>query len=26
MQAPSVVSAKDLCLTYQANDGPVSAL
>ncbi|RFB90923.1 sulfonate ABC transporter ATP-binding protein [Rhizobium leguminosarum bv. trifolii] len=26
MQAPSVVSAKDLCLTYQANDGPVNAL
>ncbi|EJB05821.1 NitT/TauT family transport system ATP-binding protein [Rhizobium sp. BK619] len=26
MQAPSVVSAKDLCLTYQANDGPVRAL
>ncbi|MBB2673335.1 MULTISPECIES: ABC transporter ATP-binding protein [Rhizobium] len=26
MQAPSVVSAKDLCLTYQANDGPVQAL
>ncbi|MGO8528607.1 ATP-binding cassette domain-containing protein, partial [Rhizobium ruizarguesonis] len=26
MQAPSVVSETDLCLTYQANDGPVSAL
>ncbi|TAV12436.1 ABC transporter ATP-binding protein [Rhizobium leguminosarum] len=26
MQTPSVVSAKDLCLTYQANDGPVRAL
>lgn len=26
MQAPSVVSAKDLCLTYQTNDGPVHAL
>lgn len=26
MQAPSVVSAKDLCLTYHTNDGPVHAL
>src|SRR3954469_4596081 len=26
MQAPSVVTAKDLCLTYQTNDGPVHAL
>ena len=26
MQAASVVSAKDLCLTYQTNDGPVHAL
>jgi NitT/TauT family transport system ATP-binding protein len=26
MQAPSVVSAKDLCLTYQTNDGAVHAL
>ncbi|MGO7624001.1 ATP-binding cassette domain-containing protein, partial [Rhizobium ruizarguesonis] len=26
MQAPSVVSAKYLCLTYQANDVPVIAL
>jgi NitT/TauT family transport system ATP-binding protein len=25
-QAASVVSAKDLCLTYQANDAPVHAL
>jgi NitT/TauT family transport system ATP-binding protein len=25
-QASSVVSAKDLCLTYQTNDGPVHAL
>jgi NitT/TauT family transport system ATP-binding protein len=26
MQAPSVVSAKDLCLSYQTNDGAVHAL
>jgi NitT/TauT family transport system ATP-binding protein len=26
MQAASVVSAKDLCLTYHTNDGPVHAL
>jgi len=26
MQAASVVSAKDLCLTFQTNDGPVHAL